>query len=161
MQATIERMNGPTEARFGKKYGFMMNGQWHDFFTKFPLAEGVGVGAVIEVDVEANGTYAPKVKRLKVVTPAAPGAIAAHSSSVGHAPVSDRELQIMRQNAMTNANAFLHNNACLSDAPKLYTLEELLETATVLTSFYTGEITYEDLKAEVEPNVVALAKSMK
>ena len=159
MQATIERMNGPTEARFGKKYGFMMNGQWHDFFTKFPLAEGVGVGAVIEVDVEANGTYAPKVKRLKVVTPAAPGAIAAHSSSVGHAPVSDRELQIMRQNAMTNANAFLSYNATAGTGS--YTLEELLETATVLTSFYTGEITYEDLKAEVEPNVVALAKSMK
>ena len=164
----IRSLNGPTDAKFGKKYSFNIDGQWYDYFTKYPLPAGVVAGAPVEyIAAPGSGGFNAKITKIKATGLAAPVGIRETPVGVGHSgPVgaSDRELAIMRQNAVTNANAFLNNNKTKWDAagdtstPTNYTLKELLEVAEILTSYYRGEIDPTTFDQDESPQDALVAK---
>jgi hypothetical protein len=162
----IRSLNGPTEAKFGKKYSFNIDGQWYDMFTKYPLPAGVAQGAQVEyIAAPGSGGFNAKITKIKATGLApSPGL---RETPVGvSAPqgASDRELAIMRQNAVTNANAFLNNNKIkygddgVFSKDSNYTLKELLEVAEILTSYYRGEIDPTEFEKEDSPQEAIVAK---
>lgn len=138
-KGVIERLNS-SETRYGQKHSMCIDGNWFDYFTKYPLKAGCSEGAAIDFEFEKDDGrgYNPKIKKFTVVTPGSgPAPVVAPArpaANVGRGEATARDLHIMRQNAATNANALLGNNG------KPYTVTELLETAEVLVGYYTGEV---------------------
>ena len=148
----VHSVNGPVEAKYGNKYGICIDGQWYDFFTKYPFPNGVVAGATVEfIAAPSTGTYNPKITKIKATGAGAsvpratfsnptPGLReAAVPTPVGRG--GDREVAIMRQNAVTNANKFFENN--MNNSGSLmpgYSIKDLLEVAEILTSYYKGEL---------------------
>lgn len=130
-----------SSARHGMRYSVNVDGAWYDQFAKaFVAKEGDTVE--LQVEEDPSGTYNPKIRRIRVLGSGA-------STVPGYTPPGpkvvpmkdDRNIQIMRQNAVTNANSFLQHNE------ESYGIQELIETAEVLVNWYTGEITAEEVTA--------------
>lgn len=147
-----------SDTRFGKKYSMLIDSasgdRWLDFFTQYPLKAGVSVGAHISFTWDDPvGTFNPKMKNLKVLAAGSGAPVAVAPSTTPGAPPAagptQKDLFIMRQNAVTNANTMMQHNSNArlynKETPEVgydgsYNVKELLEVAEILVSYYTGEL---------------------
>ena len=120
-------------------YSVKVNGDWHNAGFDKP---SYGEGQTVSFEMEQNGQY-QNMKKGSMIA-AAGGAVA--SAPAAHVPgeASQRDLQIMRQNAVTNANAFAAHQNWEGDH------EGIIDIARVFVDFYTGKL--DVAKAEDEFN---------
>jgi len=142
-------INGVVEAKSNKydKFSILVDDVWYS--SKFEIK--AEKGDVVEFD---NGGAGKKwCSKLKVVSKGSGSPAAAVSSgtpaksfSRGAFPVPqlDGSRAIIRQNAVTNANAFFGNQSMD------YTSVELIDMARAIEAYTSGDIEAEKVKAKVD-----------
>ena len=94
-----------------------------------------GVGQVVTFTMEQNGQYQNLKKGSMQLSDGSPPAAAMGSvAPAAKAGPTDRDLQIMRQNAVTNANAFAAHSNWEGDQ------DGIIDIARTFVAFYTGEL---------------------
>ena len=131
------------------KYGFGMKIQGRDnwFNSKYEIK--AQKGDVVEFEDMDKG-YINSLKITGAAAPADTGSSSAPAASGGY---DQRQVSIVRQNSVTNANALLSVRK-----PKGYTVEELLSTAREIFSYSIG--TKEEVVSDDDLEQAAALKAL-
>lgn len=130
-------ITGIVEAKSNKfdKYSILVDGNWYS--SKFEIkAER---GDTVEFDSGGEGKkYCSKLKITAAGSgggaSASPRTTTSYSKGVFPVPLLDGSRAIIRQNAVTNANAFFANNK------GEYTVNELIDLAREIEAYTTGDV---------------------
>ena len=121
-------------------YSVKVNGAWHGAGFDKPA---YGEGQVVTFEMVQNGQYQNMKKgSMQLSAGGTPGAIGAGPAPVAQAASgpTPNQMQIMRQNAVTNANAFAAHSGWEGDQAGI------IDLAREFLAFYTGEL--DQAKAE-------------